>query len=98
MDQGLPGVRFGQGFASMSGACKELERLVLARQLYHTGCPVLRWCLSNVPLEQDAAGNIKITKSKSREKVDGLVGVDHGDRRRGRQTSIYEERGTFLWI
>ena len=30
MDQRLPVVHFGQGFASMSGACKELERLVLA--------------------------------------------------------------------
>jgi phage terminase large subunit-like protein len=100
MEQGLPVVKFGQGFASMSGACKELERLVLARQLYHTGCPVLRWCLSNVALEQDAAGNIKITKSKSKEKVDGAVAMAMavGVAQTEGARSIYEERGSFLWI
>ena len=30
---GLPVVAFGQGFASMSSACKEVERLILNRQL-----------------------------------------------------------------
>jgi phage terminase large subunit-like protein len=75
LEQGLPVVRFGQGFASMSRACKELERLVMAGQLYHDGNPCLRWCLGNVALKQDAAGNIKITKSKSREKVDGAVAL-----------------------
>jgi phage terminase large subunit-like protein len=98
MEQGLPVVRFGQGFASMSGACKELERLVLARQLQHDGNPVLRWCLSNVALEQDAAGNIKITKSKSRDKVDGAdalakaIGVAQTEGSR----MIYEERPSFI--
>jgi phage terminase large subunit-like protein len=84
----------------MSPACKELERLVLARQLYHTGSPVLRWCLSNVALEQDAAGNVKITKAKSRERVDGAtalamaVGVAQTEGSR----SVYESRPSFLWI
>jgi phage terminase large subunit-like protein len=100
MEQGLPVVRFGQGFASMSSACKELERLVLARQLAHDGSPVLRWCLSNVALEQDAAGNVKITKAKSRERVDGAtalamaVGVAQTEGSR----SVYESRPSFLWI
>jgi phage terminase large subunit-like protein len=100
LEQGLPVVRFGQGYASMSPACKEVERLVLARQLYHTGCPVLRWCLGNVALEQDAAGNIKITKSKSKEKVDGAValamaiGVAQSEGSR----MIYEERPSFLMV
>jgi phage terminase large subunit-like protein len=100
MDQSLPVVRFGQGFASMSGACKELERLVLARQLYHTGCPVLRWCLGNVALEQDAAGNIKITKSKSREKVDGAVALAMaiGVAQTEGPHSVYETRPSFLWV
>jgi phage terminase large subunit-like protein len=58
---------------------------VLARQIYHTGCPVLRWCMANVALEPDAAGNIKITNAKSKEKVDGAgalamaIGVMGGD-------------------
>jgi phage terminase large subunit-like protein len=100
MEQGLPVVRFGQGYMSMSPACKELERLVLARQLHHTGCPVLRWCLSNVALEQDAAGNIKITKSKSREKVDGAVALAMaiGVASASPAGSVYESRPEFLTI
>jgi phage terminase large subunit-like protein len=100
MEQGLPVIRFGQGYSSMSPAVKEVERLVLGRQLGHTGCPVLRWCLSNVALEQDAAGNVKITKAKSREKVDGAtalamaVGVAQTEGSR----SVYESRPSFLWI
>jgi phage terminase large subunit-like protein len=66
LEQGLPVVKFGMGFASMSPACKEVERLVLSRRLFHTGCPVLRWCLSNVAIEQNPAGDIKISKDKAR--------------------------------
>ena len=100
MEQGLPVVRFGQGFASMSPACKELERLVLNRRLYHDGNPVLRWCLSNVALEQDAAGNIKVGKSKSREKVDGAVALAMaiGVAQTEGSRSVYEERPSFLTI
>ena len=72
---GLPVVAFGQGFASMSSACKEVERLILNRQLAHDGNPVMRWCLSNVAIAQDPAGNIKIDRQKAKEKVDGAVAL-----------------------
>jgi phage terminase large subunit-like protein len=100
LEQGLPVIRFGQGTASMSPACKELERLVLARQLYHTGCPVLRWCLGNVALEQNAAGDIKPNKAKSREKIDGAVALAMavGVAQTEGSRSVYESRPSFLWI
>jgi phage terminase large subunit-like protein len=100
MDQGLPVVRFGQGTASMSPACKELERLVLARQLYHTGCPVLRWCLGNVALEQNAAGDIKPNKARSKEKIDGAVALAMavGVAQTEGARSVYEERPSFLMV
>lgn len=66
-------VAFGQGYASMSGPCKELEKLVLGKQLNHGNNPVLRWMASNVSIEQDAAGNIKASKAKSTERIDGVV-------------------------
>ena len=72
---GLPVVTFGQGFASMSPACKEVERLILNRQLAHDGNPVMRWCLGNVAIAQDPAGNIKIDRQKAKEKVDGAVAL-----------------------
>lgn len=72
---GLDVVLFGQGFASMSAPTKELEKLVLAGRLAHGGHPVLRWNAANVTVEQDAAGNIKPSKRKSAEKIDGVVAL-----------------------
>lgn len=64
---------FGQGFASMSAPTKELEKRLLGRTIAHGGNPVLRWMASNVAAEMDAAGNIKPSKAKSTERIDGVV-------------------------
>jgi phage terminase large subunit-like protein len=72
---GFTVVPFGQGFASMTAPTKELERLVLERKLRHGGNPVLRWMASNVAVKQDPAGNLKIDKAKSTERVDGMVAL-----------------------
>jgi phage terminase large subunit-like protein len=65
--------QFGQGYASMSPAAKEFEKLVIEGALQHGGNPVLRWMAANVAIEQDAAGNIKPSKAKSTERIDGIV-------------------------
>src|SRR5690606_27596523 len=70
---GVPMVEFRQGYASMSPAAKEFERLVTAGLLRHGGHPVLRWMANNVTIRQDPAGNIKPDKERSREKIDGIV-------------------------
>ena len=72
---GFEVIMFGQGFASMSAPTKELERIVYAKELNHGGCPVLRWMAGHVTVEQDAAGNLKLSKKKSQEKIDGLVAL-----------------------
>lgn len=74
-NEGLQMYPFGQGFVSMSAPTKELERLVKERTLNHDGNPVTRWMLSNILLTQDPAGNIKINKAKSGDKVDGPVSI-----------------------
>ena len=66
---------FGQGFQSLSQPSKELHRLILDERFIHGGNPVLRWMFENVKLETGAAGNIKPTKKKSREKIDGVIGA-----------------------
>jgi phage terminase large subunit-like protein len=66
-------VGFGQGYASMSGPCKELERRILGREINHGDDPVLRWMASNVSVTMDAAGNMKADKAKSTERIDGIV-------------------------
>jgi len=68
-------VSFGQGYASMSAPSKELERLILASLIAHGGNAVLRWMASNVTVELDAAGNIKPSKKKSTERIDGIVAL-----------------------
>ena len=59
----------------MSAPTKETERLILARQLRHGGNPVLSWMCSNMSCETDAAGNTKPSKSKSTERIDGIVAL-----------------------
>ena len=66
---------FGQGFVSMSAPTKELEKIILAKQIIHNNNPAMNWMLSNVALQEDSAGNIKVAKNKSKEKVDGIVAL-----------------------
>lgn len=97
-DLGIDVVQFGQGFASMSAPMKELEKLIISRKLSHGGHPVLAWMADNVVAVQDPAGNLKPDKSKSIEKIDGIVALImaldralHGDP--AKRKSVYEERG-----
>jgi phage terminase large subunit-like protein len=57
----------------------------------------LRWCASNVAVESDAAENIKPSKQKSTEKIDGIVATVLALARAivasGNSDSIYESRG-----
>lgn len=75
---GFTMVEFGQGFASMSGPSKDLERLFLDKRLMHGGHAVLRWMAANVAVRTDPAGNIKPDRDKSSEKIDGIVAAVMG--------------------
>lgn len=48
---------------------------LLSKRLYHGGNPVLRWMADNVAVKQDPAGNFKPDKSKSTERIDGMVAL-----------------------
>jgi phage terminase large subunit-like protein len=72
---GLTCVAVRQGFASLSAPSKALEAAILSRRLRHHGHPVLRWCVGNVAVESDAAGNIKPSKRASTERIDGVVAL-----------------------
>ena len=78
MSQNLTGagftlVEFGQGYKDMSPASKEFFKLMMEGKIVHGGNPVMRWMAGNVVIETDPAGNIKPTKAKSPEKIDGIV-------------------------
>jgi phage terminase large subunit-like protein len=69
---GLPAVEVPQTMANLTSASKELEKLVLSGTIRHDGHPVLRWCVSNAVADGDGNGNIKPSKKRSHERIDGV--------------------------
>lgn len=63
----------GQGFVSMNAPTKTIEKMVLSGNINLLNNPVLSWNFDNAVVVSDAAGNIKISRNKSTEKVDGAV-------------------------
>ncbi len=105
MTQNLEGlgftvVPFGQGFKDMSPPTKELMKLTLEEKIAHGGHPALRWCMDNIFVRTDPAGNIKPDKAKSTEKIDGAVALimalDRAIRNEGKDGSVYDERGILV--
>lgn len=96
-DHGLNVVPFGQGFLSMAAPSRQFEEIVVARRMRHGGNPVARWMAGNVATEEDAAGNIKPSKKKSNEKIDGIVSAIMALGRamvaEAPVASVYETRG-----
>ena len=90
---------FGQGFVSMSMPTKALEVEIIAKNIIHDNNPCLNWCLSNITIQEDPAGNIKPNKSKSVDRIDPIVALimalggyyseDDG-------TSVYDERDLLI--
>lgn len=93
---GLTVVELGQGFAGMSPAMKETERIVLERRMRHGGNPLLRYSAENLRVEVDHAGNVKPTRKRSEGHIDPMVAVVMAVDAYARDTygaSVYEERG-----
>lgn len=70
---GFDVIPFGMGFMSMAAPTAELERLINRAEFNHGNNPVMRWMASNASVELDAAGNMKPSKKKSHEKIDGII-------------------------
>lgn len=76
MGDGVEVRDFGQGYASMSAASKEFEKLVVEGTLNHGGNPVLDWMARVVSVKTDGADNIKPVKPdrrRSSKRIDGIV-------------------------
>lgn len=99
-DDGFTMVPFGQGFKDMSPPTKELMRIVLEHKLAHGGHPVLRWNMDNAYVRTDPAGNLKLDKEKSTEKVDGAVALvmalDRAMKNLNTGDSVYNHRGLLV--
>ena len=69
----LPLEPHGAGFKDVSPALTAFEGLILERQLAHGANPLLRWAMANAAIEADPAGNRKLSKLRSRGRIDPAV-------------------------
>lgn len=72
-DEGLTVVEVGQTWKHLSAPMKELEALVVAKQLHHDGNPCLSWNVGNVKVRQDRNDNIVPDKESPDRKIDGCL-------------------------
>ena len=74
IDAGVNMMSMSQGVMTISPYAKEFEKMVIeGTKLNHFGHPVLTWNAGNCCVETDANGNIKPSKKKSEERIDGIV-------------------------
>ena len=91
---GITVVPFGQGYKDMSPATKELYEQLKKGNIIYGKNPIFRWMCGNVVADIDPAGNQKLTKKRSKGKIDAVIATimaldrcvrhdDHG--------SVYDE-------
>ncbi|MFZ5690535.1 MAG: terminase large subunit [Pseudomonadota bacterium] len=73
-DDGYPCITLRQGWVTQSPALNALEREIRAGRLKWDS-PVLRWCMENVSIHTDSAGNRTMHKGKSRDRIDLAVAL-----------------------
>lgn len=73
VEKGVNMQMFTQTISNFAAPTKEFERIVGLGIVDHYDNPVARWMLSNVVIKEDVNGNRRPDKSKSSEKIDGIV-------------------------
>ena len=68
-------VAFRQGYGSLDAPTQDLMVKARGQLLNHGGNPVLMWMAANAVAKIDPTGSIKLDKSKSREKIDGMIAL-----------------------
>lgn len=103
-EDGLQMVEYRQTIALMSPPSKELERMVVSRELNHGGNPVLEWMASNACIAENTSGDLRPIKPgrNSPKKIDGIVALIMaiGRAQSGtfeeKKPSVYEGRGLIV--
>jgi len=67
-----------QQYSFLSPALKTLKSKILEKELQHNGDPLLRSMVENARVLTDPSGNIRLDKSKSTSRIDGLVALNIG--------------------
>lgn len=68
-------LEYQQSIRYMSVPTKWMESAVLKHELNFLDNPVIRWMFKNVVIYTDPNANIKLDKSRSRNKIDGVVAL-----------------------
>jgi phage terminase large subunit-like protein len=71
----VPMAECAQTYKVFTPAMRELEALVLQKRFQHDGDPVLAWMISNTIAHNDGNDNIRPTKERPENKIDGVVAL-----------------------
>lgn len=75
VDEGFPMVEFGATVKNFSEPMKELEAMIIEKQIEFDGDPVLTWMFGNVVAKMDQKENIFPNKERKENKIDGVVAL-----------------------
>ena len=99
-EDGLNVEAFNQSPRTFNSPTKDFESLVVSGKISHNGHPVLRWNAQNAALYEDNNENKKPSKTKSSERIDGIVaavmalGIAIQDNKP--KESVYKKRGLVI--
>ena len=65
--------KFPQNYKYYNHPCKMFETAIAERRMAHDGGKYLRWNIQNVRLDTDTYGNVKPSRDKSTDKIDGAI-------------------------
>lgn len=74
-DDGFTLVKMPQTYAGLHVATTRTTVEILRGQIAHGGNPVLSWCVGNAVLEENDSGLVKLSRKKSRDKIDLAVAL-----------------------
>ena len=74
-EHGCPVVNFDQSARAYNAPTLEFVRRMNAGTLRHDGNPVSRWQVNHCQRVEDSSGNVRPSKGKSADKVDGVVAM-----------------------
>lgn len=74
-DEGLEMVEVKQTISALSEATKKFRESVYDGKLYHADDQLLNWTMSNAIVQEDPNENIKINKSRSKDRVDPVDAI-----------------------
>lgn len=73
--QGYVPVEIRQGYPTLSEPTKGFREDVYSEKITHDGDPLLAWAVGNAIADMDDKENIKLSKKKSRERIDPIAAV-----------------------